>query len=402
MRVLTVGNMYPPHSHGGYEVLWHSSVEHLRRNGHVVRVLTTDYSKDRATGAGTGDPDVHRELRWYWHDHDFPKISPIAAFGVERHDRAVFHRHLREFRPDAVAWWAMGGMPMSLIEHARAAGVPAVGVIADDWLAYAPLRDLWLTRALRRPWLFGPLGRVAGIPTTIDLGRSARWTFISEHTRERALAAALPDTAIASVARAGVPDTAFTPHTATGWSGRLLYVGRLDPRKGVEHAVRALGELPPGVTLDIVGGGGDDEYEALLEEISGSEGIAGRVRRAGELGRAGVRAAYAAADALVFPVTWPEPWGLVPLEAMACGTPVIATGTGGSGEYLEHERNCLVVEPGSHTAIAAAVGRLTADPALRAQLVAGGLTTARAHTEKRYNNAIMSELEAAVAGSKGG
>ncbi len=53
-------------------------------------------------------------------------------------------------------------------------------------------------------------------------------------------------------------------------------------------------------------------------------------------------AELAAADALLFPVQWEEPWGLVPLEAMASGTPVVATGTGGSGEYLRDGDNCLV------------------------------------------------------------
>ena len=65
MRVLTVGNMYPPHSYGGYELVWHSAVEHLRERGHDVTVLTTD------TRTGTFAPDpphVHRELRWHLRD----------------------------------------------------------------------------------------------------------------------------------------------------------------------------------------------------------------------------------------------------------------------------------------------------------------------------------------------
>ena len=59
MRVLTVGNMYPPHHFGGYELVWRSAVEYLRERGHVVRVLTTDTH----TGATEPDgPDIHREL----------------------------------------------------------------------------------------------------------------------------------------------------------------------------------------------------------------------------------------------------------------------------------------------------------------------------------------------------
>ena len=47
---------------------------------------------------------------------------------------------------------------------------------------------------------------------------------------------------------------------------------------------------------------------------------------------------------VVFPVRWEEPWGLVPIEAMARGRPVVATGRGGSGEYLRDGENCVLFE----------------------------------------------------------
>ena len=81
---------------------------------------------------------------------------------------------------------------------------------------------------------------------------------------------------------------------------------------------------------------------------------------------------YAGADALLFCVEWPEPFGLVPLEAMAVGTPVVATGTGGSAEYLRDGENCLLVEPGDADARSPrAVRRLAGDPELRAAAAGG-------------------------------
>jgi glycosyltransferase involved in cell wall biosynthesis len=97
----------------------------------------------------------------------------------------------------------------------------------------------------------------------------------------------------------------------------------------------------------------------------------------GALEREQLPAEYRAADVMVFPSTWPEPFGLVPIEAMACGVPVVATGVGGSAEFLVHGENCLLVEPGDPVALAAAVRRLAGDPALRRTLVAHGLETAR-------------------------
>src|SRR3954454_21198749 len=127
--------MYPPHDlGGGYELTWRASVAHLRARGHAVRVLASDY---RAPGYGADeelDRDVHRELRWYWRDHEFPRHRVRERIGLERHNAGVLDRHLGEFRPDVVAWWQMGGMSLSLIERVRRLGLPAVGVIGDEWL----------------------------------------------------------------------------------------------------------------------------------------------------------------------------------------------------------------------------------------------------------------------------
>jgi glycosyltransferase involved in cell wall biosynthesis len=78
---------------------------------------------------------------------------------------------------------------------------------------------------------------------------------------------------------------------------------------------------------------------------------------------------------------------------MAVGRPVIATGTGGSAEYLRHEHNCLLYEPrGDAAELARAVDHLARNPALRACLRDGGLRTAPLFTERRYNDAIAAAL----------
>src|SRR6185436_10580247 len=99
--------------------------------------------------------------------------------------------------------------------------------------------------------------------------------------------------------------------------------------------------------------------------------------------RAQLRERYAAADVLLFPVRWKEPWGLVPLESMAVGTPVIATGTGGSGEYLRDGENCLIYHAKDDArALAAAISTLASDDALRARIRSEGFRTASEHGER--------------------
>lgn len=389
MRVLTVGTMYPPHHLGGYELVWRSAVEHLRETGHEVRVLCTDHHEP------TREPDApgtFRELRWYWRDHAFPRLGVRERAAIERRNARVLAAHLGAFAPDVVAWWPMGGLSLGLLEQVRRARLPAVAFVHDDWLSYGPRVDAWqrLFRGRRR--MLAPLaGRVVGVPATIDLAHAARFVFVSEAMRCRA--PALADTA---VVHAGV-DEAFlsAPAAARPWAGRLLSVGRIDPRKGIEVALAALTHLPAGNRLTVAGDG-DPREAARLRRRAAELGLAERVEWRGAVAQPELPALYADHDAVLFPVLWDEPWGLVPLEAMAVGRPVVATGTGGSGEYLRDGENCLLSRAGDAEALAAAVGRLAADPALRARLVAAGHETARRLTARAHDEQVSLELERAA------
>ena len=349
MRVLTVGNLYPPQHLGGYELMWRAAVEGMRARGHDVRVLTTD---TRLNDEPDTDPAVERRLRWYWREHRFPYMGPLAVRGLERHNREALLRAAED--ADVVSWWSMGGMSLRLIGALE--GIPALSVVHDDWLVYGPRVDPAVQRRRRR------------LPPAERLGHGL---FVSQHTLERAREHGwAPPTA--EVVHSGYDERCFEPEPPRPWRWRLLLAGRIDPRKGHRAALAALEHLPEEATLTIAGGG-DDRLAAEL-------GAHPRVRLTGPLAPDALAAAYADADAVLFPTEWEEPWGLVPLEAMAVGRPVVATGTGGSGEYLRAGRNCLLHPVGDAAALAAAVRRLAGDEALRARLREGGFATARRHT----------------------
>jgi len=391
MRVLAVGNMYPPHHFGGYELVWRSAMRHLERSGHEVRVLTTDL---RTTATEADDPSVRRELRWYWRDHGFPPLPAAERIRLERHNARVLGRELRGFQPSVVSWWSMGGMSLSMLERVRRAGIPAVAFVHDDWLGYGPEVDGWIRAFARRSSRLAAVAeRIAGAPARVDLARAARYVFVSETTRRRAREAGV-DPESSGIAHSGIDPGFIDPVPEREWSWSLLYVGRLDERKGVDTAVAALEHLPEAATLTLLGGW-DETEEARLRQLATQHGLASRVRFGGQRSRAEVRAAYGNADVVVFPVRWEEPWGLVPLEAMARGRPVVATGRGGSGEYLRDGRNALLFEAGDAAALAAAVERLASDAALRRRLREGGLETAPLHTEDRFNEAVLHELSSA-------
>ena len=395
MRVLTVGNMYPPHSYGGYEQVWHSAVEHLRAQDVDAHVLTTDVD----TGAREPDPPhVHRDLRWSLRGTTFEQLSARRRLALARHNHAVLDRHLAALRPDVVTWWSMGGLTLTLLEDVRRRGLPALAFVHDDWLDYGRYVDPWLSRftGRRRRRLAPLVAPVARLPTAVDFGAAARYVFVSEYTRRRALVRTgldLPDTA---VVHSGI-DPAFLddPPPEREWGWRLLYVGRIDPRKGVQTAVEALVHLPPEARLDIVGGW-DAGEEDRLRALAGELGVGDRVAFLGHRGRDGVIAAYDDADVAVFPVVWEEPWGLVPLESMARGRPVVATGRGGSGEYLRDGENCLLFPAEDAAALAAALRRLADDGALRSRLREHGLATAPRHTTAVLDDAVEQEVRRAA------
>jgi glycosyltransferase involved in cell wall biosynthesis len=384
--------MYPPQSFGGYELVWRSAVEHLRSEGHEARVLTTDL---RPHPDRPDDPDVHRELRWYWRDHAFPKLGPRALLELERGNAAVLERHLAQLRPDVVTWWSMGGMSMSLVERVRRAGLRAVGFVHDDWLCYGPDVDHWRRSFGGRKGLAAPLAeRLTGLPAHFELERAARWVFVSESTRGRALACR-PGLADTGIAHSGI-DTAFLdPAPRHPWRWRLLYVGRIDERKGIDTAIDALAHLPADARLEVVGSW-DAREEDRLRDRARALGAGERVEFTGQRDRGELLERYANCDAVVFPVRWDEPWGLVPLEAMGRGRPVVATGRGGSAEYLSDGENCLLFPAGDAAALAGALARLARDPGLRARLRDGGLATAPRYTAPQFNAAVEREVRAAA------
>jgi len=223
----------------------------------------------------------------------------------------------------------------------------------------------------------------------VDYDRSARWTFCSETTRATAIGEAGPlsDTGLL---HPGVDPVFARDDVPNAWEWRLLYAGRVDPRKGIATAVEALVHLPDEAKLRVIGSG-DERHAAELTDRVEALGLTARVTFEPVRDRARLADGYAAADVTLFPVEWQEPWGLVPLESMAAGRPVVATGRGGSGEYLRGGENCLLFAPGDPRALADAVRRLASDEALRERIVAGGRRTAAGLSEQAWLEGVERE-----------
>ncbi|GAC1304660.1 MAG: glycosyltransferase family 1 protein [Vulcanimicrobiaceae bacterium] len=164
---------------------------------------------------------------------------------------------------------------------------------------------------------------------------------------------------------------------------RIVTLSRLVERKGVGDVIRALRDVPD-AELAIAGGpalaelGGDREAQRLLA-LARATGVADRVTFLGRVGRTEIPALLRSADVVVC-AAWYEPFGIVPLEAMAAGVPVVATAVGGQNDTVIDRFTGLHVPPRDPRALAAALRELLADPAMRARLGAAG----RARIEGRF------------------
>ena len=170
----------------------------------------------------------------------------------------------------------------------------------------------------------------------------------------------------------GVDTDEFTPHgPAAGrvaYRHRLVQVGRVVPRKGAAVSVTALTRLP-GVELLVVGGPpagrlDDDPEVRRLRDLAHGLGVADRVRFTGAVAGEDVAPLLRSADVVLCPGDY-EPFGIVPLEAMACGRPVVATAVGGQVDTVADPATGRLVPPRDPDALARAVADLLADPAAR-------------------------------------
>jgi glycosyltransferase involved in cell wall biosynthesis len=187
-----------------------------------------------------------------------------------------------------------------------------------------------------------------------------------------------------TVVPCGVDVSRFRPGTPVADRGerqRLVYVGRLVERKGVETIVRALAELPDAEL--VVAGGPDasrlDEHPETrrLRDVAREVGVLDRLVMLGGLPPTEVPVLLRSADVAVF-TPWYEPFGMAPVEAMACGVPVVASAVGGIADTVVSGITGEHVPPRRADALAVVLRELLADPERRERYGRAGAERARA------------------------
>ncbi len=149
----------------------------------------------------------------------------------------------------------------------------------------------------------------------------------------------------------------------------ILFVGRLVREKGADLLFDALSRLTGDWTCTVVGEG---NASAKVRDDARARGLDGRVAFAGWLNGPALSAAFDEASIVVVPSRWPEPFGIVGIEAMAHARPVVAFRVGGIPDWLEDDVTGCLVEPGDVGAFSARLARLLEHPDAAAAMGARG------------------------------
>jgi glycosyltransferase involved in cell wall biosynthesis len=176
----------------------------------------------------------------------------------------------------------------------------------------------------------------------------------------------------------------------TGESGAdVLYVGRVLATKGVDVLLNAVAALP-GVSAAIAGDGPDRQ---ALESLAAGLGIADRVDFVGWVSAERRLELYRASRVLAFPARWQEPFGLVGVEALAAGLPVVASEVGGIPHWLEDGQGGFLVPPGDAGALAGALAQVLGDEGERRRMAALGPGIAARFSVERHLELLLPEFQ---------
>ncbi len=202
------------------------------------------------------------------------------------------------------------------------------------------------------------------------------------------LAPAIPDQVAELVERMRLPRTFF------------LFLGALEPRKNVLGLVRAMGELyATGDTrADLVIAGAPGWSNQDVGEEVKRLGLSDHVRFAGYIAPSDLPALYGAATGFVYPSFF-EGFGLPPLEAMVCGTPVVCSNTSSMPEVMGDA--ALLIDPHSASDLAGALRRLLDDDMLRARLREAGIARAALYSWQRTARETIDVYKEAVTEKRG-
>lgn len=369
-RLLVVCYEYPPFSGGGGIALQGIVRELARR--HTVHVLT-GAARGEPAASRDGDVSVFRAPGWPRRRASHSSLASQVGFWP--FGTLYGYKLLTRYRYDLInTWFAVPSGPVG-VHLATRAGVPHVltlagGDIYDPIKPHTPDKNRLVAAVVRRV-LEAADHRIA---VSSDLARRA----VALHGCPQPLEVIPLGLASAAPSAARAPD-----RRTLGLEPGALYVvslARLVSRKNLAALVEACAAIEnDGLRLLLLG---DGPERRSLEQLARARGLGGRILFKGFVDEAEKEALLRASDIFALP-SLHEAFGLVYLEAMRAGLPVVATRPGGQEDFLEDGVTACLVEAGDPGVLAAALARLAGDPLARRRMAAAARAAVAAFTTER-------------------
>lgn len=323
---------------------------------HVI-TLSTRLSREKTTT--DGNVTVH------YLPSRLPRL--MASVGL---DQMRIIRKVYELNPDLIHAHMTApvyGLPSALLAGSRKVMLTVHGLVSEESKTWPGL----LGRL--KAFIYRPMEDYA-------LGRIRHIIVVSEYVRDRIRNRTKSEIRVVS---AGISDEFFSV-SGGGKEGRLLFVGGIEPRKGLLCLLEAVKIVLPksGVRLRIVGGVRDPSYQRQLEEYIEKNGIAHAVTFTGPEDQDALVEEYRECSIFILP-SREESEGLVMLEAMACGKPVIASNIGGIPHFVEDGITGILIPYGKPAELAEKMLMLVNDKAMRERMGAAGREKAMSYTGDR-------------------
>ena len=370
MRILHV-TPYAPEAwaYGGIPRLTGALVTELARRGHDVTVCATD-ACDASTRLSAKDgaqlvPGVTLRV--------FPNLSNGLAYHHQLFLPVGLNRFLREHAGtfDIAHLHACRNAPGAIAaHHLRRANVPYV--LAPNGTAPRIERKVWLKRAY--DVLIGHR-ILAGAARVLAVSHTERRQLETLGVSADAIRI-VPNPVDLDEFSAPVDGDRFRQEHSLRAAPLILFLGKLTPRKRLDVLVRAAARLP-GSDWQLVIAGNDMGAGSDTRALARTLGIDGRTHFTGLLSGHRRLEALAAADVVVYP-SQDEIFGLVPLEALLCGTPVIVSDDSGCGEVISATGGGQIVSVGDAEALAAAIQQTLIEPHRWRQAAAEAAVNVRA------------------------
>jgi glycosyltransferase involved in cell wall biosynthesis len=386
MRVFTLSWEYPPRVIGGLARHAEGLSKAMASLGHEVHVVTLDFP---------GAPYEEEEHPLYV--HRVPVDQPAPTF----HTWVLLFNHFFEKR---VGQLAKKYGPPDIIHVHDWLTAPA-GVASKHLLRVPLVMTFHSTESLRTSSSHSPESAMVGGLEWWGSYEAARVIAVSEWMRSEVVSEfKVPPNKVTEIPNA-VDMAKFEKKvdigaTRTKWKVQpgeklITAVGRLTSQKGFDYLIRALAVVQQSIPDSKLLVMGDGYMRGELEALAKGEGVAARTTFAGFVSDDDLVDAMKSSDMVAIPSRF-EPFGIIALEAMAAGVPVLVSRVGGLAEIVENDVDGLEVDPDSPSSIAKATVRLLSDRALASRLAAKAREKVEAYSWERSAAKTLEVYEAAI------